>query len=303
MAKIMTDSKHYTDIANAIREKTSSTEQMKPSEMSERILSIQSGGSYDEGYQDGMASYAERDAFIVGSTNMELASIGVSAIEGVLEIPAKIDEVYDKGYEDGTAEGGGGEDVLLYAKTLPSYYSSAFPEGYELTLTIPNFEPDTSGSFGKWGNVTGLKRLKLVSNATVSGLIATTLMNSSSIEEFDISEFPRNFTVMASTFLHCQKLRKILGELDLTSATFNGYEFYNCTSLEEIRIKAGTLNKSVAFAQSSKLSDASILSIIDGLADLSGQTRQTITFHKDMESRITPDQKIAIDEKNWSQVY
>ena len=63
MAKIMTDSKHYTDIANAIREKTGSTEQMKPSEMPGQIGSIK---SYSEGYDAGIVDgkQAEHAAII-----------------------------------------------------------------------------------------------------------------------------------------------------------------------------------------------------------------------------------------------
>lgn len=58
MAKIMTDSKHYTDIATAIREKTGSTAQMKPAEMAGQIGGIK---SYAEGYEAGQT--AEYDRF------------------------------------------------------------------------------------------------------------------------------------------------------------------------------------------------------------------------------------------------
>lgn len=245
----------------------------RPKEVAFNIPNIDLGAdAYDRGYEEGEK---------VGYTNG-------------YEIGAK--EGYEVGYNKGKAEG----NVLLYAKTLPSYAVAAFPDGYELELNIPNFVPPSTGSFGNWQDVTGLRRLKLVSSATVPALNCTTLMNASSIEEFDVSEFPRNFKNMASTFLHCRFLRRIVGELDLTEAAFNGYEFYNCTALEEIRIKSGTIKKSIAFAQSDKLSAASIQSIIDGLADLTGATAQKLGIHSDVLFRLTETQYNAITAKNWT---
>lgn len=216
------------------------------------------------------------------------------------DMPRQIGSIktYSEGYEQGKMDG----NVLLYAVTIPSYANAAFPDGYELTLNIPNFTPD-SNLLGNWANVTGLKRLKLVSSAAASELNASTLMNSSSIEVFDISEFPRNFTRMTSTFLHCRYLREIIGAFDFTGAVFNGYEFFNCYALEEIRIKTGTLNKSMAVAQSDKLSAESIQSIIDGLADLTGQTTQTLTLHATVGAKLTDEQKATVTAKNWTLVY
>lgn len=51
MAIGYTNTQYYTDIANAIREKTKTTNSMKPSEMAPAILSIKSGGS-TEGITD-----------------------------------------------------------------------------------------------------------------------------------------------------------------------------------------------------------------------------------------------------------
>lgn len=252
-----------TAVADAIREKTGGTEKLTLDEMPGQIGGIK---SYSEGYEAGRT-------------------------EGI-----------EQGYEQGKIDG----NVLLYAITIPNYKNAAFPAGYELTLNIPNLNPDITNDgcdIGNWSNVTGLKRLKLVSSVSVPGLKAITLMYASSIEVFDISEFPRNFKTMLSTFLHCNYLREIIGELDLTLATFNGYEFFNCFALEELRIKAGTLNKSMAIAQSNKLSAESIQSVVDGLADLTGQTAQTLTFHADVGAKLSEEQKATITVKNWTLVY
>jgi hypothetical protein len=215
---------------------------------------------------------------------------------GFGEVQAAGDGGYERGYEQGKIDG----NVLLYAVSLPSYANAVFPDGYELTLNIPNFVPQASGADMNFGVAKGIKRLKLVSTPSDATINLSTAFNNSSIEELDMSEFHCNIKVMVSTFLQCRNLREIKGELNLTSATFNTYEFYNCTALEEIRIKAGTIYKSVAFAQSSKLSAESIQSIVDGLADLTGQTAQKITLHTTVLLQLSEEQLFAITAKNWT---
>lgn len=78
--------------------------------------------------------------------------------------------------------------------------------------------------------------------------------------------------------------------------------FANCSGLVDITF-SGTIGKSISFAQSSKLSTASVQSIIDALADLTGQTAQTVTFHKTVGELLTQAQKDTISAKNWTLAY
>ena len=78
--------------------------------------------------------------------------------------------------------------------------------------------------------------------------------------------------------------------------------FANCSSLVNITF-SGTIGKAISFAQSSKLSTASIQNIIDCLADLTGQTAQTVTFHKTVGELLTQAQKDTISAKNWTLAY
>lgn len=104
-----------------------------------------------------------------------------------------------------------------------------------------------------------------------------------------------------SAFYKCINLVSI-ESIDITGVTSTQNMFYSCTSLEEIRF-AGTIETSLSFAQSPNLSVDSVQSILDHLKDLTGATKQTITFNKAMESKVTPTQKQAIFAKNWEQVY
>lgn len=78
--------------------------------------------------------------------------------------------------------------------------------------------------------------------------------------------------------------------------------FANCSGLVDISF-SGTIGNSISFAQSGKLSDASIQSIIDALGDLTGAATQTLTFHKEVGARLTVEQKALITAKNWTLVY
>ena len=76
--------------------------------------------------------------------------------------------------------------------------------------------------------------------------------------------------------------------------------FSSCTKLKNIRFETGTIPISISFVHSSFLTDESVQSIIDGLADLTGQTAQTITFHLTVKNKLTEEQIVQITSKNWT---
>lgn len=150
-------------------------------------------------------------------------------------------------------------------------------------------------------NVKNLKKIKL--SATFSNYPITTnymFANTSSIEEIDISNL--NFQVYnaVSTFQSCSSLKKIIGVIDFSKAINVQGFFVNSEKLEEVRFKENSLSVSISLSSCSLLSDASIQNIIDGLADLTGQTAQTITFHKEIEAKLSDEQKAQITSKNWT---
>lgn len=88
--------------------------------------------------------------------------------------------------------------------------------------------------------------------------------------------------------------------LNLNKAANTTNMFQECYVLEEVRFVEGTIPMSISFSNSPNLSDATRQSIIDGLADLTGGTAQTITFHKDIEAKLSEEQKAQITSKNWT---
>ena len=83
-----------------------------------------------------------------------------------------------------------------------------------------------------------------------------------------------------------------------TSGTFNN-AFSYCRELQEISFVKESIHRTISFWASSKLTDESIQSIIDGLADLTGQTAQKLSFHSVVTNKITEEQYEQIANKNW----
>lgn len=86
--------------------------------------------------------------------------------------------------------------------------------------------------------------------------------------------------------------------LNFSSATSVTNCFQECYALEEVRLAEGTLAKTITFSWCSLLSDASIQSIIDGLATV--ETAQTLTLHATVKAKLTEEQIAQITAKNWT---
>ena len=136
----------------------------------------------------------------------------------------------------------------------------------------------------------------------------------SNLTTLDLSSFDTSsVTSMGGMFDNCDRLTTLdLTSFDTSSVTNTGYMFYECTSLTTIvgthtleEVKAGTvkamrgLKVDISFSYSPNLERASILALFYGLADLTGNTKQTIRLHATAKARLTAeDIKIATD-KNW----
>lgn len=102
-------------------------------------------------------------------------------------------------------------------------------------------------------------------------------------------------------FFNARQLKRI-PSLIFDGVTSAVSMFNNCNALEDITI-GGSIEISLSFAQSSLLTDESVQSIIDHLADLTGATTQTLTFHATVGAKLTDEQKATIASKNWTLAY
>ena len=108
-----------------------------------------------------------------------------------------------------------------------------------------------------------------------------------------------------NAFTHQRALEIIDGKpLDYSSATASNINgFSNCIALVEVRFVANSIKYSISFANCGLLSTETIQSIIDGIADLTGGTAQTLTLHSIVGGKLTDEQKATITAKNWTLVY
>lgn len=120
------------------------------------------------------------------------------------------------------------------------------------------------------------------------------------ITDIKVPIYAKN-TRLVYTFQNCNRL-KTIPLLYVEGVTDFNSCFANCDVLENITM-AGAVNKSIGFAQSKLLTEQSVQSVIDVLADLTGQTAQTLTFHATVGEKLTQAQKATVTAKNWTLVY
>ena len=94
-----------------------------------------------------------------------------------------------------------------------------------------------------------------------------------------------------------------VGQMEIPNVTNTSYAFSGCTGLKRITFVPGCIKASIGFPNSHLLSQDSVESILQGLADLRGAQARTLTFHKDVGEKLTEEQKAAITAKNWILVY
>ena len=112
----------------------------------------------------------------------------------------------------------------------------------------------------------------------------------------------------------------ILGTVDLSSANdvtsvFNGTGISTIKALvpPSIDMKntcfqsglkyltvVGWFTESVNLSRCNQLTDESVQSVLDHLADLTGQTAKTLTLHSTVSGRLTVEQLTAAEAKNWN---
>ena len=311
MAIITTNDHHYRTIANAIREKAGTNRMYKPEEMPLGVAHAYVAG-VAEGYNTGFS-----DGILVG----ENSSSGSSQ------------EAYNRGFADGELSGNQWWVDLIKDKTdLNGFFKSGQFE------TIPDgldFSNITSMSQTFMG-CSKLKRLPYINstNCTNFGYAFSGVgVINNPMEELSVDM--RNATNIDQSF-GTARIRnlKLIGNLDKVTNTKNvmgwsnieeihAYEdetmaveipldlssstststFANASSIRYFQVVPGSIKVSQNIGASNLLYDETIQSIIDGLADLTGQTAQTLTLHADVGAKLTQAQKDAVSAKNWTLVY
>lgn len=202
--------------------------------------------------------------------------------------------VYQAGYEKGLAEGDGSGYDQGYAAGQQAEYD-CFWDVYQANIALRGGYAYCF--YGQGWNPTTFKPKYDFDCGTNS----YAMFSWSDIVDIEKTIDARNCTNFQQAFLRAEKL-KTIRLLRVSEKTNLSSAFSYTTSLENITFD-GEIGNSIGFINSSKLTDASVQSIIDHLKDMTGETAPKLTFHADVGGRLTQAQKDAISAKNWTLAY
>lgn len=93
---------------------------------------------------------------------------------------------------------------------------------------------------------------------------------------------------MVNTFYGCSKLTSLIG-----SHTLEEVEAGEVVALRGTKV-------GLSLSASTKLDRKSLLAVIEGLADLTGGTSQTLTLGNTLKAKLTSDDIAIATAKNWT---
>ena len=175
-----------------------------------------------------------------------------------------------------------------------------FPENTELVIHLKN---SMARQYRSFRNAKNLKTLKLIADniAETSAYFNGFASGCSHLELIDLTEYNRKINGF-SNFVS-GNIKSILGALEVSECKIFSDTFAYAPKLEDVEFVPNTIKVSINFSYCPLLSDKSIQSIIDGLADLTGQNSQTLSLKSTVGAKLTDTQKATITAKNWTLVY
>ena len=174
---------------------------------------------------------------------------------------------------DGYA-GGNSENPYGYIHLLAeSFRDVIFPDGKDLNIYVGEYvSPKNLHAnliFGAFRETKGLNSVKVKTVPNDIILNFSYSFYSSKVKRVE-RENINKFGNCSNAFSDDINLVEIIGAFDLSNGTnFNGI-FRKCSSLKDVRFVKETIKLTISFSESPLLSDATIQSIIEGLADLTG---------------------------------
>ena len=219
-------------------------------------------------------------------------------------------KVYDKGYEEGFNSAPldwAGATTVFRVPNLNLIGRKEVVLNIPLLTNLQNtFEQTTLNETVEHITVNGSLD-GTITNVAYMFAIATSIANTS--EDTTLKHITLNLDLSKSTnygrtFYQLAALEVIDGNpLDFSSATTTSNVFNGCRALKKFRVVPLSIKVNIKINFSSELSPETRQSIIDGLADLTGQTTQTVTFHSTVGAKLTDEQKATITAKNWTLAY
>ena len=211
----------------------------------------------------------------------------------------------EEGYQKGVAET---EAKVFWTKYIVGgrylFHKAKFPENAEVVLEYHDICSNLDCLMRAAENVKKFTLICENPNPTLGTIgLANLCPIISTLEYVDLSRFKPRIYNLTSAFSSNPKLKEVAGEIDYSLCTHLTNTFQGDTALEKISVTPGSIKVQFYINNSPNLTDETIQAIIDGLADLTGATTQTLSLHKTVGGKLTQAQKDAISAKNWTLVY
>ena len=223
--------------------------------------------------------------------NTKLASKGVTEpATSVVDIGDKIESI--QGGDTGVGSRQWWEDALASKKNLDYLFQEANIE----TTPIIDCTNKTSIKY-MCENCPNLTSVNLTNTQNIVYYNYAFSNNPKLVEAPEIST--SSCQQFNGCYYNCENL-KTIPLIDGSNINSFSVAFSKCPNLVDIRFVKGSIHVSIAFYQSSMLSAESVQSIIDGLADLTGQASQTLSLNALVKEKLTDEQIAQITSKNWT---
>lgn len=208
-------------------------------------------------------------------------------------------------YADKINEISGGTDVIELTKYTTSF-NFASTEGLPEELTVSfNYQTNFKDFWRNFDNYT-VKHITLnvLKKPTLFARLFSKTIHTDVLEHITLNADTSSVTSFNQAFYTLKNLKIIDGTpLDLSSSEDTRLAFAYLSALKEVRFAENSIFTPLSFEHSPLLTATSVQSIIDGLADLTGGTTKTLTFHSSVGASLTDEQKAAITAKNWTLAY
>ncbi len=223
----------------------------------------------------------------------------MSVADKLLTVAENVPKVYNAGYEKGKSESVSGMTMANYASEI-KFRSDDWATSDTVVLDMPNLST-MNRMFSDFDFMT-IKHLTINSNTPITNLqYAFGASVGNSILKTIVLNIDTSECTAFGQMLFKTNVRRIEGNpIDFSSATSIGRVIAYDYSVEYFRVVPNTIKLDVNFGHCGVLDDGTIQSVIDGLADLTDGTAQTLTLHADVIAKLTDEQLTAIAQKNWN---
>ena len=282
MSYIITDDKHYKNIAKSLRSKMQTDREYYPEDMAIAIDNIPSSA-------DGTDNPVTGIYFLNPNDNGYPTKIKVSGFN-LENKETKFPLIFTDNIFKYI------EDVEFINCNFKYFSDSAFAKSSSLT-TINLPDSLTSISWNAFINCTSLTTINLPSGLTSIGSGA--FQSCTSLTTINLPSGLTSIGMM--TFAYCYSLTTINLPNSLTYIDTGGYgTFTNCASLEYVTLGNNFNCNNLNLSSSTKYTRETILQWLNALADRTGQTAYKLTIGAKNLAKLTEEDILIATNKNWT---